>query len=475
MNFELNKWVYANCALWTTNVSENLEGGLIRFQSSYQKCLNFECDHCGQKCASLLCLKFKNCKRKYHLNCAIEAEALFLRDKTLLCKGCLDAGSVPELSLSQVLKDFQTERRLYIYDSQVQTERENSKKAKATQNINQDKGAPFYLGAFHRFGSLIVMNLSKYDGGANNDPSKGFDEFLVIKRVYDRENNNAKRLIMMLMYQNKKQYHFNAKTLDAEEFSSLFLCRKNKDKIKMELEGKPETTINLVEIFQNNEISQFLLEFYQKAIRIEDLFSFWEVLTEKMYLMNNSILADNVFDFVSRFLGLNSAIIKRWIKGPIDSMQLFKRNCPGLSFFQNFFLKNLEDFNPFEKQLNIEAIYNDLKTDSHFPFEKTDKQISNFNPKNAPLKVCHKPLPMKESKRRKSDVISDFNIKIDELITEPNNPIEGFHILPIKVQSEKELEKKLRQEYASYKKRATKGVYVAPSNIHKYGLFATNQ
>ena len=472
MNNEVNKWVHANCALWSSNVFENMEGGLIRFQSSCQKSLHLDCDFCQQKGASLQCSKFKTCKKKYHFNCAIEAECLFLRDKNILCKSCFESGNSPDLSIISILKDFQTERRLYIVDSQFMSEREISKKFKNFPNLNlQEKCAPFHPGAFHRFGSLIVLNISKID---INDPNRGFDEYLIIRRVTNKETQE-KKMILILLYQNKKQYFINSKIMDSNELISIFETKKNIKK-KMEIEGKSEKNINVFELFQNGEINQFFIEFYQKALKIEDVYSLWEIISEIMHMNINSIQIDNIIDFIAKFLGLNNTNIKRWLKFPIDSIQIFKRNCSGLSFFQNFFLKNLEEMNPFEKQQIVDFIYNEIKTESCFPGEKTEKNYNAINPKNIPLKNHSKIIMIKENKRRKSESsISDFNIKVDELINEPKINLEAFHLQPIKVQNEKEMEKKLKQEYMTYKKRAAKGVYVAPSNIHKYGLFAINK
>jgi len=470
LNSDLNKWVHANCALWTQGVFENIEGGLLRFQTSFQKTIHFECDFCQKKNASILCSKFKTCKKKYHLNCAIEVKCVFLRDKTILCRNCLESGA--NFLLQDVLKDFQTERRLYIVDSQT-NEKENTKRAKSQAN-SQEKSVPFYPGAFHRFGSLIVLNLNKSE---TNECNKGFDEYLIIRRVYDKENNTKKN-ILFLLYQSKRQYYINSKLMDSDDLTAIFEMKKPDLKTsEMEIEIKSEKKINIFELFQNNEINQFFIEFYQQASKIDDVFCLWEIISEKMFLPLISIAFDNVIDFISRFLGLNNTIIKRWIKLPIDSRQIFKRNCPGLSLFQNFFLKSLDDMNPFEKQAFIESIYNDIKAENYLPIEKKEKNV-NCNLKNFILKNNNtKTLMVKEKRRRKSDTsaLSDFNIKVDELINEQKIPLENLHIQPIKVQTEKELEKKLKQEYILYKKRALKGVYVAPSFIHKYGLFATNK
>ena len=395
---------------------------------------------------------------------------MFLRDKTILCRTCLESGA--DFPLHNVLKDFQTERRLYIVDSQT-NEKENAKRAKSQAN-SQEKSAPFYPGAFHRFGSLIVLNLNKSDA---NEGNKGFDEYLIIRRVYDKESNTKKN-ILFLLYQNKRQYYINSKIMDSDDLTAIFETKKPASKnSEMEIEVKSDKKINIFQLFQNVESNQFFIEFYQKASKIDDVFTLWEIISEKMFLPLISIAVDNVIDFISRFLGLTNTNIKRWIKIPITSIQIFKRNCPSLSLFQNFFLKSFDDMNPFEKQAFIDSIYNDIKAENFLPIEKNEK-IVNCSPKNFILKNnITKTLMVKEKKRRKSEisVLSDFNIKVDELINEQKIPLENLHIQPIKVQSEKELEKKLKQEYILYKKRAIKGVYVAPSFIHKYGLFATNK
>lgn len=474
MHYELNKWVHANCALWTQSVFENMEGGLVRFSASYQKSINNECDCCTKKGASLLCYKFKVCKRKFHLNCAIKAKCIFLRDKNVICRSCLVSGNTTDINFSNVLKDFQSERRLYIVDSQATNEKDSNKKQKSQLHL-QEKCVPFYPGAFHRFGSLIILNLCKYEL-SNADGNKGFDEYLILKRVYD-EKNKERKLILFLFYQNKRQYFINSKIMNSKDLITFFENKSLKNTKSMELETKTNKIVDIFGLFQNTEINQFFVEFYQKSLRIEDVLILWEIIAEKTFLSLNSIPTDYIIDFISKFIGLNNTNIKRWLKYPIDSLQMFRRSFQNLSFLQNFYLKNLDDHNPFEKQKIVESIYNDMNAENvYLPNTKSEK-TSCVNPKNMPLKTNIKMKTIKENKRKISDnsVLPDFNIKIDELIDEPKINQEGFHILPFKIQTEKEFEKKLKQEYILYKKRITKGVLVAPSNIHKYGLFATNK
>jgi len=451
-----------------------MEGGLVRFSAAYQKCCNNECEHCTKKGASLFCSKTKTCKKKFHLNCAITAQCIFLRDKTLICRSCLVSGNISDISISNVLKDFQSERRLYIVDSQVTYEKESNKKQKNQINI-QDKCAPFYPGAFHRFGSLIILNLCKYDLN-NDDGNKSFDEYLIMKQVHDNKNNMNK-LILFLLYQNKRQYYINSKLMDSKDLMTFFENKSLKANKNMEIETKTDNIVNIFELFQNPEINQFFLEFYQKSLKIEDIYILWEFIAEKAFLTLNAIPTDYIIDFISKFIGLNNTNIKRWLKNPIDSLQLFKRNFQYLTFLQHFYLKNLEDYNPFEKQKMVESIYNDMNAETvYLPSNKNEKTSYN-NPKNMPLKTNIKTKTMKENKRKISDssAFPDFNIKVDELINEQKMNLEGFHIVPIKIQTEKEFEKKLKQEFILYKKRISKGVLVAPSNIHKYGLFATTK
>lgn len=471
MNFQTDRWIHANCALWTHGITENPEGGLNKFPSAYQKYQNLDCDYCNSKGASVLCSKIKTCKKKFHFPCALKAKCLFLRDKTIICKNCYENTINPEISINNILKDFNTNRRLYIADANMPLEKENSKKNKQVILSPQEKYAHFQSGTFNRFGSLTVLNICK--NLENNDSNKYFDEYLVLKKIFESENANSKSLLLFLIYQNKKQYYINSKCLTNEDFNLLFEPSKKRENLAGHNEKKP----SLFDHFQKNEINHYLADFYQKSIKIEDVFSLWQILCEKSLLSLNSLPSDYIVDFISRFLGFNNIIIKKWSKASLDSFQIFKKNFSIRGFLPNFFLKGLDDQNPFVKQQLIENIHNEIITDSFFQIDSQENQSNLVNPKNLPLKTHSKIMMSKENKKNKLEgtSISDFNIKIDEIVNEQKFAIEPMHILPPKIQTEKELERKLKAEYSLYKKRTTKGVFVAPSNIHKYGLFATNK
>lgn len=39
LNYDVDKWVHVNCALWSTEVKENVDGALKNFIPTYKKSL----------------------------------------------------------------------------------------------------------------------------------------------------------------------------------------------------------------------------------------------------------------------------------------------------------------------------------------------------------------------------------------------------------------------------------------------------
>ncbi|XP_067951702.1 histone-lysine N-methyltransferase 2C-like isoform X2 [Watersipora subatra] len=107
LNYDVDKWVHLNCALWSTEVYETLNGALMNVDNNIQKCLKVQCVICGLTGATLLCFK-PRCTNLYHLPCAQQHGAMFFQDKTLLCPLHMPTDS-PER-----LKSLTVTRKVYI-------------------------------------------------------------------------------------------------------------------------------------------------------------------------------------------------------------------------------------------------------------------------------------------------------------------------------------------------------------------------
>lgn len=55
MNFDVDCWVHANCALFSDDVKELMNGELSKFIQTYKKASNNKCDYCMKYGASIYC------------------------------------------------------------------------------------------------------------------------------------------------------------------------------------------------------------------------------------------------------------------------------------------------------------------------------------------------------------------------------------------------------------------------------------
>nr|XP_016939208.1 histone-lysine N-methyltransferase trr isoform X1 [Drosophila suzukii] len=84
LNFDVDKWVHLNCALWSNGVYETVSGALMNFQTALQAGLNQSCSACHQLGATIKCFKSR-CNSLYHLPCAIREECVFYKNKSVHC------------------------------------------------------------------------------------------------------------------------------------------------------------------------------------------------------------------------------------------------------------------------------------------------------------------------------------------------------------------------------------------------------
>lgn len=79
-----NEWVHANCALWSSEVYEEIDGSLQNVHNALSRGRSMRCAHCKQKGASVGCCS-KGCYETYHFNCARAVNCYFMHDKTVFC------------------------------------------------------------------------------------------------------------------------------------------------------------------------------------------------------------------------------------------------------------------------------------------------------------------------------------------------------------------------------------------------------
>nr|XP_053653886.1 histone-lysine N-methyltransferase 2C-like isoform X6 [Cherax quadricarinatus] len=91
LNYDVDKWVHLNCALWAEDVYETMNGALMNVETAMKKVSSFICEHCDQPGASVKCFKVR-CNKVYHLNCAVKEGCTFYKNKTVYCQEHINKG-----------------------------------------------------------------------------------------------------------------------------------------------------------------------------------------------------------------------------------------------------------------------------------------------------------------------------------------------------------------------------------------------
>lgn len=147
-----NDWIHANCALWSAEVFEEIDGSLQNVHSAISRGKMIKCAACELKGASVGCCA-KNCSLQYHYTCARKEGCAFMDDKRVFCPP--HGKDIPKKSL-QKDADFELARPVYV---------ELDKKKKRYSEISK---VQFLLG------SLTVQCLGKIVPSVSD-----FEEFLM--------------------------------------------------------------------------------------------------------------------------------------------------------------------------------------------------------------------------------------------------------------------------------------------------------
>lgn len=139
-----NEWIHSNCALWSSEVFEEIDGSLQNVHSAITRGRQIRCSLCEKKGASIGCC-FKNCGLTYHFVCARKARCKFFHNKTIYCQTHDTPSEDPAFSLLANEKDFEILRPVYIEMDR------KKKRLECHANVKV------------RIGSLLIESLGKID------------------------------------------------------------------------------------------------------------------------------------------------------------------------------------------------------------------------------------------------------------------------------------------------------------------------
>ncbi|XP_061189089.1 histone-lysine N-methyltransferase 2C-like [Saccostrea echinata] len=112
LNMDIDNYAHLNCALWSSEVYETLNGALMNVDMAYKRGLKIECTACGIKGATVGCFN-NRCPKYYHLGCAKKVGCMFFQDKTILCPS-----HAAKQGAENVLESLSVFRRVYINRSE---------------------------------------------------------------------------------------------------------------------------------------------------------------------------------------------------------------------------------------------------------------------------------------------------------------------------------------------------------------------
>lgn len=141
LNFDVDKWVHLNCALWSDGVYETVNGALMNLENALQQSLNSLCTFCNHLGATIKCFKAR-CSTVYHLSCAMKDNCVFYKNKTTMCQI-----HAPKSEKENELTTLSVQRRVYV-------ERDESRQVAAVMHQSD-------VSNLMRVGSLILLNIGQ--------------------------------------------------------------------------------------------------------------------------------------------------------------------------------------------------------------------------------------------------------------------------------------------------------------------------
>lgn len=141
LNYDVDKWVHLNCALWSDGVYETVNGALMNLEATLQQSLNSKCTLCNHLGATIKCFK-PRCGSIYHLSCAMKDNGVFYKNKTTMCNI-----HAPKSEKDNELTTLSVQRRVYI-------ERDENRQVASIMHHSD-------LANLMRVGSLILLNVGQ--------------------------------------------------------------------------------------------------------------------------------------------------------------------------------------------------------------------------------------------------------------------------------------------------------------------------
>ncbi|XP_068215279.1 histone-lysine N-methyltransferase 2A-like [Palaemon carinicauda] len=103
-----DEWMHINCGLWSSEVYEEVDGGLQNVYLAVNRGRLVKCSTCQERGATVGCCH-KTCQATYHFMCARRSYCQFMEDKRIYCPVHMSATNGEEKS-----DDFQVNRCVYV-------------------------------------------------------------------------------------------------------------------------------------------------------------------------------------------------------------------------------------------------------------------------------------------------------------------------------------------------------------------------
>ena len=103
-----DEWMHINCGLWSSEVYEEVDGGLQNVYLAVNRGRLVKCSTCQERGATVGCCH-KTCQATYHFMCARRSYCQFMEDKRIYCPVHMSAANGEEKS-----DDFQVNRCVYV-------------------------------------------------------------------------------------------------------------------------------------------------------------------------------------------------------------------------------------------------------------------------------------------------------------------------------------------------------------------------
>jgi len=295
-------------------------------------------------------------------------------------------------------------------------------------------------GAFNRIGNLTVISAKKY-----NSELKFLLQEYAITKILRQEERRKPIFITISLQENKYFYKFNR--ID----DSVLINKKTLYSQKTAHEG--EESWKILETAEN--FFESLNTFIHHTIAPSHHLSTKEKITKK--------------ELLGEFLALTNFDVRKWLKSSVmidEDDGTEKKEYP--SFKEYYYSQNIDNMDPFSRLEKVEEIYGRIVPKIQNVIQNSYYKDQSDRLKNPREKSFNKQKKNIKSNKRKADSLGHFEFGAEDI----DNHYSGglFDTKFTQIQST-ELEMKLKGDYAAHKKKPSK-ILVAPSFIHKYGLFA---